>query len=145
CSACKKTFYAAAYRDAKIRYGKSLAGWVIYQHVALRMSYEDVNLSLNEVFGFQFTHSVLCRLKPWMAERHQTTYSRLKDKLRRGALIHADETKVLVKGRTGYVWAFTNLEEVVYAYTPTREGTALEELLDGFTGVLVSDFYAAYD
>src|SRR5439155_7615686 len=44
-----------------------------------------------------------------------------------------------------YVWAFTNMEEVVYAYTPTREGTILDDMLDGFQGVLVSDFYAAYD
>jgi hypothetical protein len=145
CSACKKTFYAAAYREAMSRIGNNLASWVIYQHVALRLSYQDLNLSLNEVFGFQFTHTVLGRVKPWMAERHQATYDRLKDRLRRGNLIHADETMVLVKGRSGYVWAFTNLEEVVYAYTPTREGTLLEELLDGFTGVLVSDFYSAYD
>ena len=27
----------------------------------------------------------------------------------------------------------------------TREGTVLESVLDGFKGVLVSDFYAAYD
>src|SRR5262249_767617 len=47
CSACKKTFYAAAYRDAMIRVGNNLASWVIYQHIALRLSYEDVNLSLN--------------------------------------------------------------------------------------------------
>jgi predicted RecB family nuclease len=145
CLRCGKTFYAAAYRAVMKRFGNNLASWAIYQHIALRLSYEDVNLSLNEVFGFQFTHSVIGRVKPLMAARHQATYERLKDKLRRGALIHADETKVLVKGRRGYVWAFTNLEEVVYVYTPTREGTILGEMLKGFGGVLVSDFYSAYD
>ena len=40
---------------------------------------------------------------------------------------------------------FTNLEEVVYYYTETREGDFLQELLREFRGVLVSDFYAAYD
>jgi len=60
-------------------------------------------------------------------------------------LIHADETKVSLKGRTGYVWVFTNLEEVAYIYSDTREGTILEEMLKNFGGVLVSDFYAAYD
>jgi hypothetical protein len=30
-------------------------------------------------------------------------------------------------------------------YSETREATILEESLDGFSGVLVSDFYAAYD
>ena len=40
---------------------------------------------------------------------------------------------------------FANLEEVVYLYRPTREGDFLKELLKDFHGVLVSDFYAAYD
>jgi predicted RecB family nuclease len=145
CIACGKTFYAAAYRAVMKRFGNNLASWVIYQHVALRLSFEDVNLSLNEVFGFQFTHSVMGKVKPLMARRHQATFERLKAKLRRGALIHADETRVRDKGRLGYVWAFTNLEETVYVYTPTREGTILEEMLEGFDGILVSDFYSAYD
>ena len=80
-----------------------------------------------------------------MAAQYRVTYKRLKDKLRHGSLIHADETKGDVKQHSGYVWAFTNMEEVVYTYTATREGTILDEMLNGFTGVLVSDFYAAYD
>jgi predicted RecB family nuclease len=145
CWGCKKTFHADVYRAAEPRFGNSLCAWVIYHHVALRLTYEDVNLSLNDIFGFSFAHSVLARVKPWMAEQHRTTYERIKDKLRRGTLIHGDETKVVVKSHAGYVWAFTNLEEVVYVYTPTREGTILEEMLNDFTGVLVSDFYSAYD
>lgn len=145
CGICRKTFYADAYRSSRIRLGNNLASWVIYHHVALRHTYEDVNSSLNDIFGFAFTHTVLGRVKPWLAERHRATYERMKDKLRKGSLIHGDETKVLIKSQAGYVWAFTNLEEVVYAYTPTREGSILEEMLKGFTGVLVSDFYSAYD
>jgi hypothetical protein len=37
------------------------------------------------------------------------------------------------------------LEEVGYLYRPSREGNFLHDLLKGFRGVLVSDFYAAYD
>jgi hypothetical protein len=100
--------------------------------------------SLNEIFGFLFT-DLLSNIKRRMATQHQTTYEHLKRKHRRGPLIHADETKVLVRNHTGYVWALANMEEVVYVYTATREGIILDELLDGFTGVLVSDFYSAYD
>ena len=50
-----------------------------------------------------------------------------------------------IKGTDAFVWVFTNLEEVVYYYTETREGDFLQELLREFRGVLVSDFYAAYD
>jgi predicted RecB family nuclease len=145
CYDCGQTFFGDVYRSVSSRLGKNLTSWAIYHHVALRESYEDINSSLSEIFGFSFKHPILSRIKPLLAESHQTTYERMKDKIRRGTLIHGDETKVLVKSHAGYVWAFTNMEEVVYVYTPTREGTILEEMLEGFTGVLVSDFYSAYD
>src|SRR5262249_35698344 len=37
------------------------------------------------------------------------------------------------------------LDEVIYLYRPTRDGGFLYEYLEGFRGVLVSDFYTAYD
>jgi hypothetical protein len=40
---------------------------------------------------------------------------------------------------------FTNLREVAYIYADTREAEVLQTTLAGFKGVLVSDFYAAYD
>jgi hypothetical protein len=45
----------------------------------------------------------------------------------------------------GYVWAFANPQTVVYVYSPTRDGDVVRNALAGFKGVLVSDFYAAYD
>ena len=66
-------------------------------------------------------------------------------KIQRGKLIHADETEVSIQGIKSYVWVFTSLEEVLYVYSPTREGDILDEILQGFKGVLVSDYYGAYD
>jgi hypothetical protein len=40
---------------------------------------------------------------------------------------------------------FASVETVLFLYKPTREGGFLKEYLEGFRGVLVSDFYAAYD
>jgi predicted RecB family nuclease len=145
CADCKKTFFADAYRTARPRWGTNLSSWAIYNHVALRQSYYDVNLSFNDIFGFSFSPTLLTRIILWAAERYKGTYDRIKDKLRLGLLIHADETKAVIRNNTGYVWAFTNLEEVVYVYTPTREADILQDMLVGFTGVLVSDFYTAYD
>jgi Transposase IS66 family len=45
-----------------------------------------------------------------------------------GKLIHADETKISIGGKSAYVWVFTNLEEVAYLYTETREGDFLQKL-----------------
>src|SRR5258705_12691922 len=37
------------------------------------------------------------------------------------------------------------MEEVVYFYTATREGGTIQSMLKKFPGILVTDFYAAYD
>jgi hypothetical protein len=63
----------------------------------------------------------------------------------RGNVIHIDETQINLQRRKGYVWIFANWEEVVFLYRPTREGGFLQAMLEGFGGVLVSDFYSAYD
>ena len=76
---------------------------------------------------------------------YKDTYDGILKRIVNGKLIHADETKTNIKGKDAFVWVFTNLEEVVYYYTETREGDFLQELLREFRGVLVSDFYAAYD
>ena len=62
-----------------------------------------------------------------------------------GRLLHADETKIIFKDKNGFVWVLANMEKVAYIYSETREGNIIHNILKDFTGVLVSDFYAAYD
>jgi Transposase IS66 family len=62
-----------------------------------------------------------------------------------GAVLHADETEMKLRTGAGYVWVFANLDTAVYIFRPSREGKFLRKMLKGFTGVLVSDFYSAYD
>lgn len=144
CWDCRITFNSDEYRTTYL-FGPNLSCWAIYQHIALRQSYEDLATSLSDIFGFSFGYSILKHVKPRMADKYKATYEKLKQKLKQGQLIHGDETKVKLKSESGYVWAFANMEEVIYAYTPTREGTILDDLLNGFQGVLVSDLYSAYD
>jgi hypothetical protein len=80
-----------------------------------------------------------------MAEKYTPTYRGILQEIANGPLIHADETKGVVKGGGHYVWVFANLTTVAYVYAESREAAMLGDLLEGFRGVLVSDFYAAYD
>jgi len=63
----------------------------------------------------------------------------------KGNLIHADETRIRLHAKAAYVWVFVTFREVVYFYSETREGSLVQSALGEFKGVLVSDFYAAYD
>ena len=79
------------------------------------------------------------------AEAYRSAYDGILKGLCSGRLLHVDETSISVKGRNGYVWVLTSMEEVAYFYTPTREGSTIQTMLKDFSGVLVSDFYTAYD
>jgi hypothetical protein len=52
-------------------------------------------------------------------------------------LLHADEKKINVRDKGGFVWVFANMEEVAYVYSETREGDLLHTMLKDFKGVLV--------
>src|SRR6516162_7889720 len=83
--------------------------------------------------------------KKQAAKMYHGTYEGLLTRLCNGRLLHAGETKIGIRGNDGFVWVFANMEEVAYFYTETREGDWLQTMLKDFKGVLVSDFYAAYD
>jgi predicted RecB family nuclease len=122
-----------------------LKSWAMYQHVVHRVSLQGVSDMLKEVFGIRVHIDEVNLFKELMARYYQLACDRLLQKILSGPLLHIDETEVKFKKGKGYVWVFTNLEEVVYLYRPTREGDFLKEMLKNFNGVLVSDFYAAYD
>jgi predicted RecB family nuclease len=146
CVECNRSFISESYRSlGRSRLGWELVGWTVCQNIALLHSQGAVAKELRDVFGLRLSHDIAAHCKEQAATHYDTTYRYLIEKLRRGVLVHADETKVSLKGVTGYVWAFTSMEEVVYSYSDTREGDMVEEMLKGFKGVLVSDFFAGYD
>jgi hypothetical protein len=79
------------------------------------------------------------------ADYYSDTRMSIRSRIIHGNLIHADETEANVTGHLAYVWVLTNLREVIYILAESREAEFIRKLLEEFNGVLVSDFYAAYD
>ncbi|TLY22577.1 MAG: hypothetical protein E6K66_07850, partial [Nitrospirae bacterium] len=97
------------------------------------------------LFGFNLSRSTLNNLKIKTSEYYSETKRKILDRIVCGSLVHADETRANIKGKSAYVWVLTNLNEVVYILAESREGEVIQKLLSNFKGVLVPDFYAAYD
>jgi hypothetical protein len=100
---------------------------------------------VRECFKLPLDFRRIYAFKARFAQYYDKTYQRILQKLISGPLLHADETKVNFQKGSGYVWVFTNMEEVVFVLRPDRNATFLHELLRGFSGVLVSDFFTGYD
>jgi predicted RecB family nuclease len=145
CASCGERFLPREYLRLD-EHCHSLKSWAMYEHVAHRTSYANIAETIKDCFGFSVFASDVRNFKLLLSRYYHETYKQLLRKIVAGKILHVDETEVHVS-RTGkgYVWVFTNLEEVVFAYRQSREGSFLSDILMGFRGVLISDFYAAYD
>src|SRR6266498_1129501 len=144
CRQCGKEFVPEQHQRLD-KHFHGLKSWAMFQHVEHRTSLEIIGRMVEEFFGLHVRVNEIHMFKSLMARHYRPTYQRLLKKILSGNLLHVDETEVRLTTGKGYVWAFTNLEEVVFMFKPNREGGFLRELLRDFHGVLVSDFYAAYD
>ena len=145
CPECRAVFRNHDHTWTNKKFGENLRAFSVYENIGLGIPLNRVAIFLNEVLGFDLPRSMANRFKANAAAFYEATYERLIKKIATGRLVHADETRVNLKTGVGYVWAFTNLEDVVYVYAASREGDLVHSLLKDFKGVLVSDFYAAYD
>ena len=145
CQACGTTFFPGERGWTRSRFGPGIMAYSLYLDIELRIAQARVDHSLNKLFGLELAIGTTGHFKAKAAKLYQGTYDALVKRLCNGQLIHADETKISVEGKDGFVWVFANMEEVAYVYSETRHGSTPQTLLKDFTGVLVSDFYAAYD
>jgi transposase len=83
-------------------------------------------------------HRLAETLFPW--------YEQIGRDARAGAVLHADETGWRVDGQTHWLWCFCNPDTCYYMIDESRGSPALQKFfIEAFKGVLVTDFWAAYD
>jgi len=120
--------------------------FVLYQMIELYLPQSTIQRSLARLFGYHFSVSAQAYLfKAGAAECYTETRRLILERIVQGSLVHVDETKANIRGKTAYVWVFTNLHEVAYLYSNSRESEIALTTLAAFKGVLVSDFYSGYD
>jgi predicted RecB family nuclease len=144
CSQCSHRFLPAKYERLE-KHFHGLKSWTMYGHVEHGFSLKALQALLRESFGLHVNCGEIHGFKSRLARHYRATYQGLLQKILAGRVLHADETEVYLKSGKGYVWVFSGVAEVIFMYRPTREGDFLQPLLKDFHGVLVTDFYAAYD
>jgi hypothetical protein len=73
-------------------------------------------------------------------------YEQIRRCCRDAGVLHADETGWRVEGKTWWLWCFCSADATYYQLDRSRGHPALDRFFtDEFDGVLVTDFWAAYD
>jgi predicted RecB family nuclease len=145
CKRCNRTFYPAIFREHSGRYGRGLRNWVVYQSIGLKQSDKNIVRGVQDIFDILVSTTMISQSRQLLSDFYQPTYDSIRKRIVDGNLVHVDETKISIQGSPDYVWVFTNTEDVMYVYSQSRDGSILHETLSDFKGVLISDFYSAYD
>ena len=145
CQGCGTVFQPEETCWGKCKFGSGIRSYSIYLNIELRLPQLHIAGNLNRLFGFRLPSTTIGNFKSDAAENYNGTFKAVINRLCHGRLLHVDETKVNLRHKDGFVWVFANMEDVAYVYSDTREGDLVQTMLKDFKGVLVSDFYAAYD
>ena len=145
CQSCGLSYGSPSGFWPRSKFGRNLVAYILYHVIELAVPQHAVKRSLHRLFGYGVPHCALPRIKAMAGQIYEETRMMILEKIVRGNLVHVDETRANIRGRTGYVWVFTSLQEVVYLYSDSREGEIAQRTLASFKGVLVSDFFSAYD
>jgi hypothetical protein len=145
CQKCGCEFSSREQMPDLQAYGHGLVSWCIYLNVVCGVNMNRVRKSLGDAFGIFPGGSQIDRFKQSAAIFYAPLYEEIAIKVLQESVLHIDETTVNLRGGSGYVWVLTTMDKVYYFYRASREGSFLKEMLVPFKGVLISDFYAAYD
>jgi transposase len=126
-------------------FGHALQAWTVYQRVVLRLPYRIITQVTEHLFGIGLSASSGINFLRYLASYYASTEEGNLQAILKSAFIHVDETKINIQGVDHYVWVFTDGKHVVFRMTETRETDIVREVLTGYQGVLVSDFYPGYD
>lgn len=127
------------------RLGLHVLLFVVYQKVALGLSYGKIRQELQTYFGLTISAGELPSMVAEVAALFGPAYARLLELMRQQAAIHIDETSWRVDGVPHWLWVFVN--DVVALYVVSRSrGSKVPQALLGpdFDGVVISDFFSAY-
>jgi len=109
------------------------------------MDYRIISQVIYDLFREQVSGGSLVAFIADLARYYTVTEKTMLTKILASPFIHIDETKLSIRGIDHHVWVLTNGLHVIFRLTETREPIMVQQLLDGYSGVLISDFYGGYD
>jgi hypothetical protein len=146
CPKCHRYFTPPEIAQLRNGYfGHGFQAWIIYQRLALRMPYRSIRQAAEDQFNETISAGSIRNFMEDFSAYYSDTENVMIERMRASPFLHVDETRVNVQGADQYIWVFTEGKRVVFRLTKTREAGVVREFVTGFSGVLVTDFFAGYD
>jgi transposase len=148
CPACGRTTsgeFAGAVRSG-VQYGAGVKARVLYLQQYQLLPYQRTSEAMHDLFGCRLSPGTVANIVRECADGLVETELKIKQKLRRSTIIHADETGLRVAKRLQYVHVASTEHLTHYAAASHRGRTAINEInvLPAYRGTCVHDGLLPY-
>lgn len=153
CYKCKRTFIPGVDLSkvafGKKRIGVNLASHIILMRDRLRLPVRAIQDYLSIFFKLKLSRGEIIQLLHSASKVGKPQYENLLSQIRGSPVVSADETGGRQDGVNGYFWSLSTPAAHVLMYRKSRGSQVVEEIVgsesEKFSGILVTDFYAAYN
>ena len=147
CGTCKRIVEPViATALPKSTLGLRTVVYTAWLHYCLGLTLDKIVALLNVSAHFKITAGGLCHAWRNLAAVLQPAYDQIGGCARASAVLHGDETGWRVNGKTHWLWCFTNTDLAYFVIDRCRGSPVVLKILgELFSGVLITDFFGAYN
>lgn len=127
------------------RFGPRLMALISLWHESSRMTVRTIQEQLETLFSVHVSLGAIEDALHTVSVRGESRVTAIREEIRQNEVVHSDETGWREDGQNRYVWLIAT-PTARYFEIGRRTNEQIDSILGPeFSGVLVSDFYAAYD
>jgi transposase len=148
CPQCRRLVEAppAEGETPNARIGPVAVAWSVMLKQSLGVPFGKTARLLEDLCGLRVSPGALALAAQRAAGRLSPEIDYIREAVRGSPAVNVDETGWRVGGRNHWMWAFVTDQLTLYRIVPSRAGRiAVEELGKDFGGVVVADFFSAYN
>jgi transposase len=129
-----------------VQYGPGVKARALYLQQYQLLPYQRTSEAMRDLFGCQLSTGTIANIVRECASGLVEMELKIKQQLRRSAVIHADETGLRINQRLGYVHVASTSKLTHYAAANHRGHTAMDEInvLPRYRGTVVHDGLLSY-
>jgi len=147
CKRCQKVVCGKGNNELPGSYvGPTAKAVAVFLKYGIKISDRDIALLFEKMFNLKVAPSSIVGFRDQLKNEALPAYEALKESLKQGRFIHADETGWRIDGDNAWLWKFSN-KKICLTHTDLSRGQKVVEDMLGkeYKGTLISDFLSAYN
>lgn len=148
CPHCGKIVSKYFGRLKNARYGIGMIAFVLHERLARGGSWEGIKFTMNHVVHTPACVPTIAAFIEWIKkyeDEMRTVYEAFVEAIKKSPFAHVDETGLPLDGKNWWLWCIVATQVVLYLPSDTRGSDAIKDVFHEYKGILLSDFWTAYN